>query len=228
MKPITRRLQFKFENWNCFDTTSKGKMKWEAFYDFFSFKQFMVSHSLNIKFSFSFFRRSNCLLKRCNFAFASRTSFRTRTRSLWTLRIMKGGMAKSQDFLDATHARHFSNASSSKHCLLVEEQNLQGRMLIDKTSKFERRNCFRWEDVRLLFFARGIFHIFETKVWRGDSMLRAKRNKSILMEREPAVTRILLEVLDGRANMSRGYYARHARGSSIKSKDMLVMLEGRA
>ena len=202
-KSIARELQFRFGSWNCFDITSKGKMELKGFCDFFSSRQFMVSHSLNIRFSSSSFKRFNCLFRRCSFAFASRTSFRTRTRSLCTLRMVEEGMTKSQGFPDATHARHFSDASPSKHCLPAEEQDLQGRMLMNRNPKFERRNCFRWEDVRLLLFAGGIFHTFGTKVWRGDPMLRIKRIRPILGELDSIVTRILLEVLGGRARMSR-------------------------
>ena len=165
-KSITKKLQFKFENWNCFNITSKKMMKWKVLCDFFFFKQFMMFHFLNIKFFSSFFKRFNCLSKRCNFAFASRTSFRTRNRSLCTFRMMKKKMTKSQVFLDATHVKHFSNASLNKHCLIAKEQNLQGRMLMNNVSKFEIKNYFRWEDVRLWFFVRGIFHTFETKVLR--------------------------------------------------------------
>ena len=123
--------------------------------DSFSFRQFMISHSLNIKFSSSSSKRSNCLSRRCSFAFTSRTSLRTRNRFLCTLRMR-------QVFLVATHAKHFSDASPKRHCLVVKEQDLQSRMLMNNISKLKTRNCFRWEDVRLLSFAKGIFHTFVT------------------------------------------------------------------
>ena len=177
----------------------------------------MIFYFFNIKFSSSFFKRFNCFFKRCNFAFASRISFRTRNRSLCILRMMKEEMTKSQNWLDATHARHFSNASSSKHCLFAKKQDLQRRMLTNKNSKFEKKDCFRWENVRLLNFARGIFHTFETKVWKGDSMLRVKGDESILRVHDFVVTRILLEVLGKRTSMSRDQHVRHARGSNMMS-----------
>ena len=169
---ITRKFQSKFENWNCFDITSKKIMKWKTFCDFFSFKQFMMFHFFNIKFSSSFFKRFNCLSRRCSFALASRTSFRMRNRFLCTLRMIKEKMTKSQILFDATHARHFSNASLNKHCLFAKEQNLQRRMLRDNTSKLKIKNYFRWEEVRLLLLIKGIFHIFGTKVLGRDPVLR--------------------------------------------------------
>ena len=118
---ITRKLQLRFENWNYFNITSKKMMKKEVLCDFFSFRSFMMFHSLNIKFFSSSFKRFNCLSKRCNFVFASRTSFRTRNRSLCIFRMMKGGMTRSQAFLNATHVKHFLNASFNKHCLIVKK-----------------------------------------------------------------------------------------------------------
>ena len=59
-------------------------------------------------------------------------------------------------------------------------------------------------------------------------MLRVKKGGPILIVHDPAITRILLEVLDGRASMSRDQHARHARGSSKVSMRMLDMLEDRA
>ena len=200
---MTRGLQSKNGNWNCFDITSKGMMRLRALRDSLFSRQFMMFHSRNIKFSSSSFKRSNCLSRRWSFAFASRALLRTRNRSLCTLRMVKGGMTKSQNFLDATHAKHFSNASPSKHCLPEEEQNLQGRMLMNKNPKFDKRDCFRWEEIRLLFFARGIFHAFETKAWERDSMLRTKGNGPVSSVRKSNVTRILLDGLDERASMSR-------------------------
>ena len=59
-------------------------------------------------------------------------------------------------------------------------------------------------------------------------MLRVKRKKPILNVRDFVITRILLEVLNERANMSRDEYVRHARKSNKKNMSMLDMLENRA
>ena len=187
------------------------------FYDFFSFKQFMIFHFLNIKFSSSFFKRFNCFSKRCNFAFASRISFQTRNRFLCTLRMIKEKMTKSQIFFDATHVKHFLNASLNKHCLITKKQNLQKRMLMNNVSKFEIKNCFRWKNVRLLFFVKDIFHIFESKILKGEFNVTSYNDESISMIHEHVVTRILLELLDKRTSESRDRHARYARESSKSS-----------
>ena len=56
-------------------------------------------------------------------------------------------------------------------------------------------------------------------------MLRVERKRSILNVRDSVVTRILLEVLDERTNMSHDEYARHVRKSNKKNMSMLDMLE---
>ena len=163
----------------------------------------MMSHFFNIKFSFSFFKRFNCFSKRYNFVFASRISFRMRNRFLCTLRMMKKEMTRSQGFLDATHVKHFSNASLNKHCLIAKKQDLQERMLMNNISKFEIKNCFRWKNVQLLNFAKSIFHTFGTKVLKGELNVTSWFGESITMIRGHIVTHILLELLDKRARGSR-------------------------
>ena len=178
-------------------------MKLKVLRDSFFFKQFMLFHSFNIKFSFSSFKRFNCLFKRCNFAFASRTSFRTRNRSLCTFRMMNDEMTRSQNFLDATHAKHFSNASPSKHCLLAKEQDLQRRMLMNKNSKFKKKGLFLLRECAIVAFRKRHLSYFRDESLRRGPNVTSQRERSILFVHDFVVTRILLEVLGERASMSR-------------------------